>query len=157
MKNFAITLDNGTTHWISPHVVVAGFIFAEVDNITYILANKRGKGLPNCVGMWNAPCGYLEFGESTREGCCREIYEETGVYVNPILLDRFDIDESYTSDNHVITFRYTHFNQYDKLPNVTAHFSENDEIDDIRWIPLNEVELYVWAFNHDRIIKRINE
>lgn len=38
-------------------------------------------------GKWNVPTGFLEFGETLEEGAARETLEETGVVVDPAVLD----------------------------------------------------------------------
>jgi len=157
MKNVEITTTTGDKHWISRSVAVAGFVFVRHNGITYILANKRGVGVPNHQGLWNCPCGYLDWDETTKEGCAREIYEESGIRVQPGDLVFQDVDDNPNKEEQNITFRYSYFNIVNKLPQTTDAFSEYEEIADIKWIPIVDVHLYNWAFKHDEIIMNILE
>ena len=38
------------------------------------------------------------------------------------------------------------------LPEIYCEFSEPDEIENLAWIPLAEIGIYDWAFNHDKLI-----
>lgn len=50
------------------------------------------------LGVWSLPGGALELGETTAEGIAREVFEETGVHVQPVeiiaTLDRIVRDEA---------------------------------------------------------------
>ena len=84
MKNFSIT-KNGKEYWIARNVAVSCFVFTSIDGVWHVLANKRGDGTPDYQGYWNAPCGYLDFDETTSEAAMREVYEETGLHIQPQL------------------------------------------------------------------------
>lgn len=87
MKNYPIKIETGEhageTVWVHRSIAVAGFVFCKIDGEWCVLANQRGEGAPDFKGYWNCPCGYLDFDETTKEACIREIYEETGVKVDP--------------------------------------------------------------------------
>ena len=87
MKNYSITIETGEhageTVWVHRSIAVAGFIFCRINNEWCVLANQRGEGAPDFQGYWNCPCGYLDFDETLAEACSREIYEETGVNIEP--------------------------------------------------------------------------
>ena len=42
----------------------------------------------------------------------------------------------------------------DNIKTNRNHCEEN-EVDDIRWIPLEDIDKYKWAFGHDELIKEI--
>lgn len=153
MKNFPIKVDN-KEYWISRAVTVVGFIFC-YDGELLILANKRGSGTPDFQGYWNCPCGYLDFDETTREACAREIAEETNLTVNPksLILDSIEDDPSANKQN--VTFRYWNFNAFYKALTVYAKGAEPDEVEDVEWIPVEELDNYQFAFNQEKTIKRI--
>ena len=88
MKNFPLLDENGKEWWISRSIAVTGCVFTFLNGKWCVLANKRGEGTPDFQGMWNMPCGYLDFNETTAEAVIREVYEETGVRLT-----------SYTSGN----------------------------------------------------------
>ena len=69
----------------------------ECGHITYqnpkvtvgVVATYRGKvllcqrNIEPCKGKWGFPQGFLELGETSRQGAAREAREEAGVFVNP--------------------------------------------------------------------------
>ena len=61
-----------------PAIGVSAIVF---DDYGRVLLIRRGK--PPAQGLWHAPGGKLEPGESLLEGCCREVREETGVEIVP--------------------------------------------------------------------------
>lgn len=83
MKNFPVKVGDNE-YWISRSCAVVGIIIriAE-DKKVYVLANKRGLGCPDFVGMWNIPCGYVDYNETLEQAVSREIFEETGIKINP--------------------------------------------------------------------------
>ena len=87
MKNWSYTIKEGehkgVTLWSGRYCAVAAFVFCKLKGEWCILANQRGKGTPDYQGYWNCVCGYLEADESAEQGCAREVYEETGVKINP--------------------------------------------------------------------------
>ena len=90
MKNYPIKIETGEhageTVWVHRSIAVAGFIFCKINDEWCVLANQRGEGAPDFQGYWNCPCGYLDFDETLAEACSREIYEETGVKIEPSAL-----------------------------------------------------------------------
>lgn len=155
MKNFPIEYE-GKTYWISRAVAVVGYIFTFDNGKLLVLANKRGKGTPNYQGYWNCPCGYLDFDETTREACCREIAEETNLTVNPKSLMLDSIQDDPTEDpNQNVTFRYWNFNVWYSALTIYAKGAEPDEVEDVEWIPVEELDNYQFAFNQEKTIKRI--
>jgi len=155
MKNFPIEHE-GKTYWISRAVAVVGYIFTFDNGKLLVLANKRGKGTPNYQGYWNCPCGYLDFDETTREACVREIEEETNLTVNPKSLMLDSIQDDPTEDsNQNITFRYWDFNVLYKALTIYAKGAEPDEVEDVEWIPVEELDNYQFAFDQEKTIKRI--
>lgn len=154
MKNFPIEHE-GRIYWISRAVAVVGFIFT-VDNGLRVLANKRGKDCPDYQGYWNCPCGYLDFDETAKEACCREIAEETNLYVSPKDLHLYGINDDPHVEHQNITFRYWAFNvdSY-KGQTIYAKGKEQDEVEDVEWIAIEDLDKYKFAFGQKDIIKEI--
>jgi ADP-ribose pyrophosphatase YjhB (NUDIX family) len=69
----------GHVHYMNPKVVV-GTICTNNDRV---LLCKRA--IEPCIGKWGYPQGYLELGETTREGAARETREEAGVNYDPAM------------------------------------------------------------------------
>ena len=151
MNNFPVQYEN-KTYWISRSVAVSNFIFNKIDNKWYILANKRGSGTPNYQGFWNVPCGYLDFDETTKEAACREVFEETGIVVNPSLINLWSYDDDPKSSSQNITFNFFGFLYKNQEVSVSDRGGEVNEVEQVKWIPIKDISNYKWAFNHDKII-----
>lgn len=155
-KNFPIEKD-GKTYWVSRSIAVLGLVICESGGKNYILVNKRGEGCPDYNGMWNIPCGYLDYNETLREGVCREIWEECGVMVQPTYFALHSVNDDPNDSNlQNVTMRY--------VAKVPASFmtamlndrnSEKNEVADIMWMDVNDIGNYEWAFNHKQLLKDI--
>lgn len=151
MNNFPVQYEN-KTYWISRSVAVSNFIFNKINDKWYILANKRGSGTPNYQGFWNVPCGYLDFDETTKEAACREVFEETGIVVNPSLINLWSYDDDPKSSSQNITFNFFGFLYKNQEVSVSDRGGEINEVEQVKWIPIKDISNYKWAFNHDKII-----
>lgn len=153
MKNFPVNV-NGKEFWISRSVSVEGFIFTK-DQGLRVLANKRGKGCPNNVGKWNCPCGYLDYDETTKQACMREVKEETNLTLDPSLLyflSFYDIPKGNTQN---ISFTYWSYKDTYAFQTVTGAFADQDEVDEVEWIGIDELDKYDWAFEHNYTIMSV--
>ena len=161
MKNFPI-MHEGKEYWIARNVAVVCVVFTRINNVWCVLANQRGSGAADFQGLWNAPCGYLDWDETTSQAAIREVYEETGVKIPSVKCLGFDDNPNSNLQN--ITFRY-----YSIIDNPTPEMlnlcvkdrgGEQDEVASVAWIPLYKIDEFQWAFNHDILIKKcmwINE
>jgi len=163
MKNFSI-IDSrtGREYWISRSVTVLGIVIGtDIYGTKYILAEQRGTGTPDpeYVGKWCLPCGYLDFDETCKQAVAREVREETGVDIPSENFELIEINDIPGSDKRQnITFRFkTELKGYISDFELTDRFSETNEVMNIKWIDLREVNNYKWAFNHDQIINKIKE
>lgn len=155
-KNFPIKKD-GKTYWVSRSIAVLGLVIAERDGEHYILVNKRGDGCPDFNGMWNIPCGYLDYNETTKEAVSREIWEECGVRIEPSAFALYSInDDPNEGESQNVTIRYVA-----RVPESVMDIplnngnSEADEVDGIMWMNVNDIENYDWAFNHRFLLRNI--
>ena len=90
---------------------------------------------------WGLPGGWLNFGEDPAAGCARELEEETGMRC---LMDpEFD---TYTHDIHPEGFSvvclFFEFLPHEEDPLTPITVMEPDKHDDIRWIPLGDLDQY---------------
>lgn len=154
MKNFPVKVDN-KEYWISRSISVEGFIFT-LDNGIRVLANKRGKGCPNNTGKWNCPCGYLDYDETTEQACMREIKEETNLTIDPSFLNFLWIDSEPKGEKQNISIAYWSFKPTYAFQTITGGFAEPDEVDDVEWISLDELDKYDWAFDHEYSIMKVS-
>lgn len=138
------------------YCAVSGFFYAVVDGKYSVLAEKRGKGTPDFQGYWCCPCGFLEGDENSREGIKRETREECGVSVPYHKIKVVDVEtEPEECNNGNVTIRHTAFLGKKKNDDwLELIGGEKDEVEEIKWIPISEIQNYLWAFNHESIIKR---
>lgn len=156
MRNWSYTIKEGehagTTLWSGRYCAVSAFIFCYINDEWHILANKRGSGTPDYQGYWNCPCGFLEADESAKEGCAREVREETGYNIpaNEFKLVEVETDPAKCNNGNV-TLRHIVILHY--IPDsVPTEGGEENEVDEIKWMPISQIDKYKWAFNHkDRI------
>lgn len=143
MKNFPI-MYNGEEYWYHRATAVCGKIIALSGHDEYVLAVKRGPAVTH-PGQWGLPGGYLDFDETIEQAFLRELHEETGLklaeWEKP-----FVIDAPSTSSKQTIVFVYPAI-IYGKLPEVTNKFAEPNEIDEVKWIPLVDINKYDWMYN----------
>ena len=149
----------GKEYWYSRSVATTPFVFCKNENNEYcVLANKRGIGTPDFQGLWNVPCGYLEFNVNGEENCKKEVFEETGVDIPLSKFKFLGVNASPSQNKQNVSLRY-----YAILDDNTTYYpitdinSEENEVEDIKWIPLIEIQNYEWAFSHDLIIKEIQD
>ena len=163
MKNWSYKITEGEhageTLWSGRYCCVAGFIFSHTngDNVK-VLAVKRGKSCPDFQGLWCCPCGFLEADESGEEGTVRETYEETG-YEFPIRdFELFDVetDPMLCNKAHVTLMYSCVIPQYQVSDYLDEDWLTFDsECEDVKWIPVDEISKYEWAFGHDKIINKL--
>ena len=161
MKNFCVTGPDNKEYWISRSMAVLVMVIArDKNNDKYVLAVKRGEGTPDpeYVGAYCMPCGYLDYGETLKHAAIRELKEETGLEAQEYQLKLMAIKDDPTKDKRQnVTFRY----RIDAIKPVeslskelTILYSEEDEVSDIVFINLKDIDKYKWAFNHDELIKK---
>lgn len=160
--NFPIEY-KGKIIWYSRSVAAALFVFAkdEHDNL-YILANKRGIGTPDFQGYWNCTCGYSEFNETLEGSAIRECMEETGINVPIEKLKLVGVESSPSANKQNVTIRYMVLmdevlGKNSSLMKFDLSNNEENEVEEVRWINVDDIELYDWAFNHNERIKEIVE
>lgn len=144
--------------WYSRSVAVASFIFCKNKFGNWcVLASERGKGAADYQGLWNCPCGYLDFNETLADAAHRETLEETGVNISPEEFKVMGINDSPDENRQNVTIRHRVI--IDKKTTDDFIFSheknEKDEVGEIRWVPLNEVNFYQWAFGHEKLIPKM--
>lgn len=152
----------GKTLWHSRACAVASFIFAKNKEGEWcVLANKRGEGTPDFQGMWNCPCGYLSYSETCDEAARRETKEEVGLDFTDAKKYIFEFmelnDDPVDSNNQNITVRFRCIIQDQPTEELVPHTTnegEENEVAELAWIPVKDIENYQWAFNHEKIIPR---
>lgn len=150
--NFPVKIDD-KTYWISRSIAVAGFAFKKIGNDWFVLANKRGQGCPDFQGYWNCPCGYLEYDRTCVEQMMAECIEECGFKSNKDKWLFVGFNDSPEENRQNVTMRYVYICDSDENFDLKLQKGgEKDEVDDIRWINLNELNSYHFAFGHKKLI-----
>ena len=157
-KPFMSSIDEGFIGWFSRSMATALFVFCKNSHGDWcVLASERGIESADFHGMWNCPCGYLDYDETTRECAVRECFEETGVKRPSESIEFIGYeDDPITANRQNVTFRF----MAKITDKVTSDFefskknNEGKEVGEIAWIKLSDVDKYQWAFDHD---KRIGE
>ena len=156
MKNFKITaVEDGKEYWISRAVAVSVFLFVKDKDQIYILANKRGAGAADFQGLWNCPCGYLDWDETAKEAACREVLEECGIKIDPRMLTLHAVITDPNQNRQNVTLRFSGMINKSQLKYSKPEGGEENEVSEIKFIPFHEVSKYKWAFDHDEIIQTI--
>jgi NADH pyrophosphatase NudC (nudix superfamily) len=91
----------GNIHYKNPHVLVAAMITCG----TRLLMCRRAQ--EPAVGLWTTPAGFMEEHETLEQATVRELYEETGVRVDPDCLILHTIANLPFISEVYVTFRGT--------------------------------------------------
>lgn len=166
MRNFPIIdKETGREYWISRSVAVVIAVFAnsQFSNSNFVLVVQRGKGTPDpeYIGKYCMPCGYLDFDETCAQAAQRELMEEAGLNFPLSDFKLVSINDNPKGDKRQnLTFRYvvhTSLSIEELELMTTTKNSEKDEISSIRFIDINNIDIYEWAFNHESLIKELWE
>ena len=151
-RNFP-TVINNEVYWISRSCAVSGFVFKKIKGLWYVLINKRGKGAADYQGYWNAPCGYIDYGENGEEAVSREVLEECGFVSKPNKWKQIETVTDPKENSENITIRYMYIADDDEDFNLDKrHGGEENEVDEVKWECVHNLHKYVWAFDHGFVI-----
>lgn len=150
---------DGVERWYE-RLSAACAVIGDVDDdyTLYILANLRGNGCPDFNGQWNMPCGFIEKKESGEAAAARECSEEGGPELSPKDFKLAGVEtEPARCNNGNITIRYIAIGRGGEFMNRTLQkpHGEENEVSSVKWIPLNEIDNYKWAFNHYDVLRRL--
>ena len=157
-----VVLNQAFIGWFSRSMATALFAFCkDEDGDWCVLASERGLEAADFRGMWNCPCGYLDYDETTKECAVRECFEETGVQIpiDSLVFINYE-DDPVTANRQNVTFRFGA-----KIEDhITTDFkfskenNEGAEVGEIKWVKIKDIDNYEWAFNHkNRIVEIFNQ
>ncbi len=111
------------------HLAVSAFVVNP--SFTHVLLVKHKK-----LDMWLQPGGHCEDEKTMREGALREITEETGLVDILLSNEVFDVNVyEYPCGEHV-----DYDIQYLAIANMNEPLVlQEDEVSDIRWVPVDEL------------------
>ena len=116
-----------------PYVGVGVIVFRDKE----VLLVKRNKD-PN-KGHWSIPGGIQILGETVAEAAQRELLEETGVKVDPLLLVDV-VDAIITDADGKIKYHYTLVDYMGQWK--TGESRPGDDAKEVRWVHLKELSSY---------------
>lgn len=159
--NRCINVD-GEEIWISRSVTVLPVIFFEKEGDRYVPLGLRGEDLPNGVGQWGLPGGYLDYDETATQAVYREVWEELGLDI-PQLLQQFRFKgnlehpyEVYSAPRRRqnVTLKYAlsfHLGKAE-LPKLAPQVSKG-EVVEAKWVDAKSAIAMPLAFNHNEVIE----
>lgn len=156
MNNFEFEHE-GKKLWYSRSLACNIMIFRKtIANEWEILACKRGQGCEFNKGLWNIPGGFIDFNEDSINCALRELKEETGVE----LKNRYDVffnkldTKPRGKRQTMVASHYACFVEEDTLDwKFTTEFSEPDETEEIKWIPIKDINNYKWTHGQKELIE----
>lgn len=154
--------------WNSRSVAVVGHIYCETKDGMFVLIGKRGpKG--DMPGMWNLPCGYLDWNENLAGALHREIWEETGLDLMLYVFNQlkhsdahqpFFVNSEPQENRQNVAMHMLYAFKVDELPLLTTKNAEEGEVESVEWVPVMDIigpytTKYKtnFAFNHDSRIR----
>lgn len=152
----------GKEIWISRSVTVLPVLFFVSKGIKYVPLGLRGEDLPEAVGLWGLPGGYLDYDETTTQAVYREVWEELGLDLPQLVEDfRFegDLDHPYEVYSapfrrQNVTLKYAlmfHLEDAD-LPKLDPQVSQG-EVVEAKWVEVETALNMTLAFNHHQVMK----
>ncbi len=152
--------------WLSRAVAVVGTVCLIKDGIPYFLIGQRGKGAADFQGLWNLPCGYLDWNETSGQAFIREVWEECGINVKILFEDKnivklnlidspWDVNSNPTENRQNVCLHHGFVGVVDELPTPEIkNIVEKDEVSDVKWVTISDIENYEFAFQHKERIQK---
>ncbi len=152
----------GKELWISRSVTVLPVLFFVTSGVQYVPLGLRGADLPEGVGQWGLPGGYLDYDETATQAVYREVWEELGLDI-PQLIEDFRFEGNLEQPYEVystplrrqnVTLKYAlmfHLGRAN-LPPLVPQVSKG-EVVEARWFEVAEALTMPLAFNHHKVMQ----
>lgn len=160
MKNFEFEHE-GQKLWYSRSLACSLIILKVGDGnkIPEILISKRGSGCEFGAGLWCVPGGFIDFDEDAIDCAIRETFEETGIDVsifkNDIKLISLDSEPNKTRQSMCAYHLLVINKEQTKNWKFSIKNSEPNEVDEIKWISISEIDDYNWLSNQKKYITNL--
>jgi len=152
----------GKEIWISRSVTVLPVLFFISKGTQYVPLGLRGTDLPEGVGQWGLPGGYLDYDETATSAVYREVWEELGLDIPQLVQDfRFEgnLDQPYEvfseplrRQNVTLKYALMFYLEQAELPKLSPQVSQG-EVVEARWFPVTEAIKMSLAFNHHEVMR----
>ena len=122
----------GPREYPSAPIVGVGAVIVEGDKVLLV---RRGR--EPLLGQWSLPGGAVELGESLEQAIVREVEEETGLAIAPVMMlkafDRIERDSGGEVHFHyvLVDFLCTR-----KPTMVKAEIRAASDVSEVRWVPV---------------------
>jgi len=152
----------GKEIWISRSVTVLPVLFFISKGTQYVPLGLRGTDLPEGVGQWGLPGGYLDYDETTTGAVYREVWEELGLDLPQLVQDfRFEgnlehpyevYSEPLRRQNVTLKYALMFHLETAALPQLDPQVSAG-EVVEARWFPVAKALKMSLAFNHHEVMQ----
>lgn len=152
-------LPDGREIWLSRSVAVVSMVIVRTPDKDFVLAVHRHpeSTFPN---LWCMPCGFLDWDETAGDAAIRETWEEAGVdllklkktipcHFDSVFKDSpWTVSSSPEIGSQNVVFHFASVFETEDLPELSLDYTEPNELQDVRWIPVEEAIKMELAFNH---------
>jgi 8-oxo-dGTP pyrophosphatase MutT (NUDIX family) len=128
----------------------------------FVLLVHRHSNCPTSPDTWCLPCGFLDWDESAPDAALRETWEEAGLnladlksslkvtYSGVFEGQPWKVMSNPTTGRQNVVLHYgACFETHDSnLPPLSISYSEEDELHEARWWPIQEAKTLKLAFDH---------
>lgn len=145
----------GKKYWFSRTVGISHAVFAKNEDGNWcVLAKKRGHGNHTFPHLWTLPCVYIEFNQTGEQAAQKETYESANVFIRIKDIIFFKALTSPSVNKQNVELQYYTIVEgrgVEVMTPILAH-TEKKITEEVKWISLDTIQHYNWAFNHDEVI-----